>query len=182
MNLSQCTDHGKSERSWSHLEEAIVPPSRSVRILGHPVRRVVVVVITHQHNSMVVDHPGILARPVHCFRIAVLLEEGLKIYNSTCRKGRYSMSASAILKLLLVPAAAGQGKITITTRVSRAAAADREEMVDIAEVSSQSSSKAHLLRLLLQLAHIPHQIPAGVSWQGRSALAASYCGHTKGRQ
>jgi hypothetical protein len=45
----------------------------------------VVVVITHQHNSMVILHSGILARHVYCLHIrAVLLEEGVEICNSKC--------------------------------------------------------------------------------------------------
>jgi hypothetical protein len=50
----------------------------------------------------------------------------------------------------------GHGKITTT--ISRASAADREEMVDIAEAVSQALSKAQLPRLLLQLANNLHQL------------------------
>jgi hypothetical protein len=143
MTLSQCKGLGKSERSWSHLEEAVVSPLWPVGVLGHPVGRVMVVVITHQHNSMVKLHLGIVARPVHRLRIAVVLEEGLKIYNSTCRKGGYSISASVIHKKNAAAgvAAAGQGKITTISSTARAA--EKEEMADVAEALSQQALSKH---------------------------------------
>jgi hypothetical protein len=105
LNLSQChIGHEESERSgWSHLEKAVVSPPRPVGVLGHPVGRVVVVVITHQHNSMVKLHLGILARPVHCLHIAEILEEGVEICNSRCGEWYDSNTNVFIIqKLLLV--------------------------------------------------------------------------------
>jgi hypothetical protein len=138
------------ERSgWSHLEEAVISPPRPVGVLGHPIRRVMVVVITHQHNSMVKHWLGILSRPVYCLHTAEILEEVVEIYNSTqCSKGWFSMSASVILEC-------GSGGSSEDHQQQQHSGlmllTERGWWTYIAEVVSKPSSKAQLWRFLLQL-------------------------------